>query len=116
MTYETLDPIDRCEAERLLGSRRPEDVVTALLRLALHDPDWRWVQDQAMRLAVHPSLEVRRAVGVSLGHLARLHGTIDGARVVPLLRELGQDAALTGVVSDALDDIATFTTERISVA
>ncbi len=116
MKYETLEPIDRHEAEHLLGAEDAEAVATALIRSALHDPDWRWVQDRAVPLARHPSADVRRAVAISFGHLARLHGKIDGQVALPALRDIARDEALAGVVSDALDDIASFTNQRVTAA
>ena len=113
MKYEALEPISRDEATALFTRGEPEAVTRALLRVALHEPEPDWALDRWVRLASHPDTGVRQAVATSLGHLARVHRRIDRQRAWPVLRELAGDARLAGVVEDALDDIATFTGERV---
>ena len=115
-TYEPLQPIDRSEAERAFARGDARSVADALLRLALHEPDRRWVERWCLDLASHPDADVRRAVALSFGHLARLHGVLDTSSVLPTLRALASDPAVAGSVEDALDDIQTFTGERVTAA
>jgi hypothetical protein len=112
MIYESLEPIERAEAEAALTSDDAGAVVRALLRLALHDPDGPWVQTACQNLADHPAAEVRRAVAMALGHLARLHGTLDLASALPLLKALAADPDVAGVADDALDDVEWYTHAR----
>lgn len=53
---------------------------------------------------------------MSLGHLARLRGTIDPQGADLVLRTLARDADVEGAVADALDDIAVFTGEWMTAA
>jgi hypothetical protein len=108
MTYEELSPIPRAEAELDMASPDADTVCGALVRAALHDSDWRWVQGWALRLARDSRPQVRGCAVTSLGHVARLHGTLDLDVVVPLLEELAGDPAIGGRVEDALDDIRMF--------
>lgn len=48
------------------------------------------------------------AAAISLGHLARLHGQLDLAIVMPELKKLAADSGTDGQAQDARDDIRTF--------
>jgi len=112
MIYEPLEPIQRAEAETALASDDSEAIVRALLRLALHDSEWPWVQEVCLKFANHPVKDVRRAVATALGHLARLHATLDLASALPVLRSLAADPEVAGFAQDALDDIEWYTRAR----
>ena len=54
MQYEELEPISHDEAADTF--RRDDDTYAtcrSLLRLALHDDDWRWTLDQILRFVTH---------------------------------------------------------------
>src|SRR4051794_38050446 len=112
MKYESLEPIGRAEAETALASDDAGFVVRALLRLALHDPEWPWVQTVCLRFASHPAADVRRAVAMALGHLARLHATLDLVSALPVLKSLAADPEVADAAQDALDDIEWYTQAR----
>src|SRR5262249_6457687 len=48
--YEEPAPIDRDTAVAMLDSGDVEQASRALVGLAFHDPDWRWVQDRCLEL------------------------------------------------------------------
>ena len=99
----------RTDLAAALLSGDDEAAASALVGVILNDADWSWSQDRCLGLLAHPSLIVRRAAVICLGHVARIHGHIDVGKVVPLLTELGAtDVDLTGSVRDALDDIRMF--------
>ncbi len=108
MDYETLDPISREDTERALASGGADVVCRALVTSALHDDDWRWVQEQCRRLARDPRAQVRGCAVTSIGHLARLHGELDLDVILPLLEELVHDPEIGGRAEDALGDIRMF--------
>lgn len=108
MRYEEPAPMPRDAAERALHSPDPAEACDALLAIALHDSDWRWVQDQCLRSLRHPDEQVRALAVTCLGHVARIHRRLDLDRVLPVLAELQTDPALTGRVEDALDDFDVF--------
>lgn len=108
MKYEEPAPMSRADAERALQSPDPDAVGAALLASALHDPDWRWVQEQCLRHLQHGSEQVRALAVTCLGHLARIHGHLDTERVLPALDALRAHPVLAGRVEDALDDIEMF--------
>lgn len=99
--------MSRREAEAALQSDDAMEVATAVVSVALHDPDWRWAQDRAIRLLVHPDPGIRGAAATSLGHIARLHGRLD-PDAIEALRGLLQDAEVSGRAADALDDVERF--------
>ena len=80
----------------------------ALIRLAFHDPDLRWVQGICIVLAEHSTVEVQSTSILCLGRLARIHRALDLEKVAPLLIDLRKNPLLSGRVDDAMDDIEIF--------
>ena len=85
--------------------------VDALLSLALYDSDWRWVQDQCLRLLADSEEDIVATAILGLGHLARLHQRLDLERVLPPLITLQADQRFSGRVSDAFADIRMFVSD-----
>lgn len=107
MEYKDPRPLNRSEAEAALRSDDAMEIATAVVSVALHDPDWQWAQDQAMRLLAHPDPGIRGVAATSLGHIARLHGRLD-PHAIEALRGLLQDAEVSGRAADALEDVERF--------
>jgi hypothetical protein len=101
-------PLEREAAVASIASQDEETVCDALVRIAFHEQDWRWAQDQCLKLNGHPSARVRALVATCLGHIARIHEVLDLERVIPVLHELARDLQVRGQVQDALDDIHMF--------
>ena len=80
----------------------------AMIAAALNVDDWEWLQDELVELLHHPDLNVRAIAATSLGHVARIHGRLDVARVRPLLEELRQHQKTRGFADTALEDIEMF--------
>ncbi|RCG29490.1 hypothetical protein DQ384_20880 [Sphaerisporangium album] len=76
--------------------------------------DWRWVQDRCLELCDHPNLYVREVAITCLGHLARIHGTLDLDRVMPKLRELKRVPETRAIVQNTYSDISIFIYRGIS--
>src|SRR3712207_3524202 len=100
--YEDPPALSRHHLEREFASDSSGRIADALVSAALHDADWRWVQDWCIRFAEHPHSDVRRIAITSLGHLARLHNALDLDRVLPLLEAKSNDGAIQGTVEDTL--------------
>ncbi|HEX5726458.1 MAG TPA: hypothetical protein VFX98_13375, partial [Longimicrobiaceae bacterium] len=60
MTDHPDAPLDRERAAAVLHGDDPEAMAHALVAVALHEPDWRWVQGECTRLSVHPDANLRR--------------------------------------------------------
>lgn len=110
MRYEEIRPITRYEAVLALRSNDPDAIVLALLSSALHDPDWRWVQGKCFRFAHHTHPAVRGIAALSLGHLARIHRTLDQTEAEQILARLlkDPDKSVAGRANDALQDLRFF--------
>jgi hypothetical protein len=109
VSYEELQPISRDEAERALSSDDPDAICRALVRAALFDEDWTWVEQWCLRMAGDARPQVRGCAVTSLGHLARTHGVLHLEDVVPVLENLAADPDMGGRAEDALGDIRMFT-------
>ncbi len=108
MRFENPLRLTREQAAADLGSNDSQKRIDALLSLALYDPDWRWVQDQVVRLFADPDRDVVATAILGLAHLARLHRQLDLDRVLPLLKVLEADPWFASRVSDTYDDIRVF--------
>ena len=111
MKYSTPPRLSRKQATADLASADSRKRVDALLSLALYDSDWRWVQDQCLRLLADPEEDVVATAILGLGHLARLHQRLDLERVLPPLITLQADQRFSGRVSDAFADIRMFVSD-----
>jgi two-component sensor histidine kinase len=112
LEYHETPQLSRDQVEEALRSTDEEAISMALLSAALYEPDAEWVQAQCMRLLRPPYSLCTATAIVSLGHLARIHGTLDTDRVIPALEECRRDTKLAGFVSDALDDIQMYVREK----
>jgi hypothetical protein len=108
MRYERIEPMSREDAlERLKLPDGPAKA-RALLSLAFHDPDWRWVQNLCLDAMTNSDAGVRGTAALCLGHVARIHKQLDLDRVLPALQQLQDDPEIGWRVKDAIDDIDTF--------
>ncbi|MET0233015.1 MAG: hypothetical protein ABW224_00080 [Kibdelosporangium sp.] len=105
MRYVASGQADRAALAAALAANDVVGITDGLLGLTNHDPDWRWVQEQCLALLAHPDKDVRGLAATCLGHLARIHRTIDLDKVVPALRQRSADPAIAGQIEDALEDI-----------
>ena len=105
MKYQAPKPIERKEAATAFQNENIKAICDALIRIAFHDSDWRWVQTQCLMFLKHPHADVRGLAATCLGHLARIHGQLDLGLVKPALQKLTKDPDIGGRAEDALDDI-----------
>jgi hypothetical protein len=109
MLYQSVQPISRSEAERIFAGNDEHEICNALVGVAFYDSDWKWVQDQCLRFLDTPDIAIgiRSLAATCLGHLARIHKTIDLNKVIPVLESLLNEPNM-GTAGDALDDIEMF--------
>jgi hypothetical protein len=108
LIFDNPPPLSRVEAEAAFAAGQSNIVCRVLVEVALHDPDWRWIQEVCVRFANDTDSGVRGVAATCIGHLARLHQRIDVDAVLPVLGRLLQDPDVSGKAEDALDDIAIF--------
>lgn len=101
-------PMTREDAEMAFSSGVSERICDALVRVTFNESDWQWVQEKCLYFISSSYPEVRGIAVTCLGHLARIHRKLDLKKVLPLLKNLRNDAEVSGRVEDAFDDIETF--------
>jgi hypothetical protein len=111
--YEEPQPISREEAELALGSGNASRICSALVSIALHEPDWAWAQDRCLQFMGSPDPEVRGLAVTCIGHIARIHRMLDLPVVEAALKAGLSDPDIQGRVEDAIDDIETFMRVRV---
>jgi hypothetical protein len=89
---------------------RGDDAATtsALLGLVYSDADWRWSQQQCIRLLDHRSSDVRGLAVTCLGHIARIYGDLDEDLVISAIQARESDPAVSHRAADVIDDIRTY--------
>src|SRR2546423_8942048 len=100
LAYEEIPPLSRSEGLQMLLEGDGPTRSRALLAFALHDEDWRWVQDLSLELAGDADPAIRATAALALSHLARIHRKLDLDKVLPVLDRLRQDSAIAGRVDD----------------
>lgn len=108
MEFRSIEPMKRDDINSALTSSNPTARSRALLAAALHDDDWQWVQARCLAGLNDPDLEVVCSAATGLGHLARIHGTLDVERVTPALDCLMNRPETAGIAEDVLEDIWMF--------
>ena len=108
MEYQDIDPIGRPEAEAIFRGSDLEKTCVTLVRVAFHEPDYEWAQDCCLEFCNHGDAEVRGVAVTCLGHIVRIHGKLNMAKVRPVLQRLLTDPLVVGRVEDALSDIKRF--------
>lgn len=108
--YESIAPISREAALEALRSADSDRAGSSLLSLALHETDWRWVQDLCIEYADSPHAHVREMAIQSLGHIGRVNAQIDAERVIPFLLSQLEDneGVVSGTAAEALSDLQIF--------
>ena len=92
----------------MTAGAEPARLSALLVGAALHDPDWRAVQDLCLELLDGTDTTLAATAVTSLGHLARLHRDLDKERVVAAITAKADDPIIGRRVPDSLDDIDTF--------
>jgi hypothetical protein len=108
MKYEELTPITREELEHALANESSGGAAVALLRMALHEADWRWAERKCVAVLHDERAAVRAAAVTGLGHVARVHQKVTREIVVPELERLKGDPEFRTLAEDALEDILIF--------
>jgi hypothetical protein len=104
--YHEPERVTRKQAERALAGDDPSVVNPTLFALVFGDEDPQWVEEQCLRLSVHPVWNIRAAAATALGHLAVFHRSLDLTRVVPVMtRLLGDEPNVAPSARNAWDEI-----------
>lgn len=109
MIYEEPSPSTPEELESSLAAADFAAAAASLISLALSHNDSAHVESLAIALLEHPDDNVAAAAATSMGHLARLHGSLTHEDLVRLRLGVAADRPnIRGRVLDALDDVAMF--------
>jgi hypothetical protein len=106
--FRQIDPISRNDAEGIFRNGTPSAIAVTLVRLAYHEPDWKWVQDKCIGFSSHSDVWVRRTCATCFGHIARIHGEIERDKVMVVLKRLLLDSDVKGEAEDTLEDFKVF--------
>ena len=110
MEYEEIPKMSRAEIEEAIARDQPPELSLAVVSASLYSDDLEWAQELCLRLARHKDVLVRGSAILGLGHLARLHGRLDRARVEPIVTAAleDSDAYIRGQANDTVADLETY--------
>jgi len=108
-TYQNIFPIDKASAENIFSSNDVEKICYAMVAIAFHEQDWKWVQDKCLHFLTSANPQISGLAATCLGHIARIHGQIEKGKVIPLLQSRLSNTNIAGRIEDALSDIEMFT-------
>ena len=111
MKYESILPVGKEEAEKAFRSNSPEEIVHALLSVTENAADGEWVEARCLGFLDSPLPDVRNAAITCLGHLARIHRTLNKSKVLAALQQKLADPECAGRAEDAIEDIEMFIKE-----
>jgi hypothetical protein len=105
--YEELPVLTRDEVEAALARGDAAEMGVAVLSAALHCPDHAWAESLCHRLASNPEPNVRGNALLGLGHIARIHRSLDLGRAAALIRAglKDSDPFVRGQADSAADDV-----------
>lgn len=98
------------DVERLIERGEPDDLLNIAIAVSLNPPDCSWATTVCTRLASHADPNVRGNAILGFGHLARLCGALDEARVRPLIESAlrDEDDYVRGQADAAASDVTFF--------
>lgn len=105
--YEEVRPIEKAIAEQIFLHEDKDSICSAMVSVAFYEQDWKWAQEKFIELFFNSDADVSGLAATCLGHLARLHKTIEKQRVLKILRD-GANKDNQGRIDDAIDDIEMF--------
>lgn len=108
MQFDSVDVIDKASAETAFYSKDEQQICKALVSLALHEPDWQWVQNCFLEFLQSDNANISGISATCLGHVARIHRKLEKGKVLMALRTKLDNQEFAGVVEDALDDISVY--------
>lgn len=103
-------PLSPDEIEQAFHSDNVAEISETLVTLALYDADWKKVEAYCLAFLEHPDASVRSVAATCIGHLARIHKTLDLDLVLPALYRHQSDPGqwVAGNVDNALSSIERF--------
>lgn len=104
MKYKQPKPVSRDEASAILSGKSNEAKCRALVGLAFYDPDPAWLEELFLTHAQNENLDVAGVAITCLGHVARIHRSLNVTAVMPVLDELRRREPLVGRIEDAIED------------
>jgi hypothetical protein len=105
LVYEEIKPITKSEVEAALITGDSDNIIIAMLGAAYYIDEWRWVQNHCLGLLGNADTNLRNIAVVCLGHIARIHGTLDKEKVLAALEKLRNDPQIGEEVSNSLEEI-----------
>jgi len=107
LIYEPIPWMSKREINSVIRNNEPGVLSIAVLSAALYSGDGIWAEKICYKLVQHPHANVRGNALQSLGHIARVHGTLDRKRAIKLLQAALNDEHedVRGNAYNALEDV-----------
>ncbi len=107
-SYAPPTPLSRADAEAALQSTDAAALGQTLIDIAYFEADGAWALAQALAFTRHADEDVANAATSAIGHIARIHRSLDMAEAILRLEELRANRGTREAARFALEDIAKF--------
>ena len=96
--------------EKAIQADDADALLRAVVAVSMTDLDWRYAQNLCIHLSSHENANVRGNAVLGFGHIARVHGHLERARVQPIIRTALHDVDefVRRQASCAIEDTAFF--------
>lgn len=105
MKYTEIKPLNSDQVNEALRHGSINEKINALHSLSLHSDGYQFAQDKCLAYVDSDNLDLAKCAIACLGTIARVHKKLDKSVVVAKLNQIKNNAKLSGVVEDTLDDI-----------
>ncbi|CAM3244101.1 hypothetical protein [Stackebrandtia soli] len=104
----------RSEMVALIANGSLEEAANALVSLAFNDADGAWVEGVLLSCLDGDSHSELKLLSLTcIGHLARIHGTIQNPRTIMRVKQMAKVSGFEGRAQDALDDFEVYLGMRL---
>jgi hypothetical protein len=108
LIYEEVPTMSAREIEVALRGNDVDRACDAVLSAALYFGDWRDAQRVCLKSLGHSSDVVKRSAIIGLGHIVRIHGSIDIDVVNSEIQKFSENDFLSGYIENLQSDINIF--------
>lgn len=110
LQYEVIRELSRDEVADAVRRGDPEELLYAVLSVALHDNEPEFAESFCVEYSVHPHPNVRGNSVLGFGHIARIHGKLNIGKVKPIIIAAlsDEDEYVRGQADNAKEDTEFF--------
>ena len=105
MKYNSLLPISKIEADKILKTTNDEKSICELIfRIVYHIDDLNWLEEKIFIISQINNININKCIITSISDIVRIHWELP-KKLKKLLNSYEKDSKIKDYLSDYLDDI-----------